>query len=264
MMDHDLVIKNNTTERYLLGELTDAERDSFEEHYFECPACAEDLRCGDEFIQHAIDEFRTGETSVPEPVVSPVPPVPAGRPIWMKLVPMGAFAVVLVALCVSGPQIFRAVHGPQPQIAAGSQSPQPQSIANAKLPQPAVGSPLYISLKFARGGNGLREQKTPKSEVKILGKNQPVQFNIDVSELIRRQGFASYQAVIFANDGREIRTHNFSPEQAAGIVEWRLFAGELTSGSYSVTIRAFDVHGTKQKIEGNVPRIAFNLQMQDR
>ena len=31
-------------ERYLLGELTDAERDQFEEHFFDCSACADDVR----------------------------------------------------------------------------------------------------------------------------------------------------------------------------------------------------------------------------
>jgi anti-sigma factor RsiW len=34
------------SERYLLGEMNDAERDSFEEHYFSCAVCAEDVRAG--------------------------------------------------------------------------------------------------------------------------------------------------------------------------------------------------------------------------
>lgn len=35
------------TERYLLGEMTDTERDSFEEHFFSCAECAEDVIAGD-------------------------------------------------------------------------------------------------------------------------------------------------------------------------------------------------------------------------
>lgn len=53
MMDHDSVIDNKTPERYMLGELTDAEGDAYEEHYFECPECAEELRSGVEFMHCA-------------------------------------------------------------------------------------------------------------------------------------------------------------------------------------------------------------------
>lgn len=52
-MDHDSVIDNKTPERYMLGELTDAEGDAYEEHYFECPECAEELRSGVEFMHCA-------------------------------------------------------------------------------------------------------------------------------------------------------------------------------------------------------------------
>ncbi|MGE5243764.1 MAG: zf-HC2 domain-containing protein [Betaproteobacteria bacterium] len=34
------------TERYLLGEMTEPEREAFEAHYFECAECADDVRAG--------------------------------------------------------------------------------------------------------------------------------------------------------------------------------------------------------------------------
>jgi len=40
-------------ERYLLGEFSDAERDRFEEHFFDCPACAEEVRAGAIFEANA-------------------------------------------------------------------------------------------------------------------------------------------------------------------------------------------------------------------
>lgn len=43
-MTHDEAIKDGATERYVLDEMTDEERDAFEEHYFECAVCAEDVR----------------------------------------------------------------------------------------------------------------------------------------------------------------------------------------------------------------------------
>lgn len=42
---HQECIDSLTAERYVLGELSSVERDRFEEHYFECPECAEAIRC---------------------------------------------------------------------------------------------------------------------------------------------------------------------------------------------------------------------------
>jgi hypothetical protein len=49
-MDHDLVVREKMTERYLLNELDSRERDQFEEHFFECPDCALDVRAGAQFV----------------------------------------------------------------------------------------------------------------------------------------------------------------------------------------------------------------------
>jgi len=44
MLDHLKATKRNVADRYVLGELTRAQREEFEEHYFECVECAEDVR----------------------------------------------------------------------------------------------------------------------------------------------------------------------------------------------------------------------------
>lgn len=50
-MDHDEVVRQKLTERYLLHELNDEARGAFEEHYFECSECALDVRAGSEFVE---------------------------------------------------------------------------------------------------------------------------------------------------------------------------------------------------------------------
>ena len=45
-MDHLQAVNTLAAERYLLDEMTDAERDEFEGHFFSCRDCAEDLRSG--------------------------------------------------------------------------------------------------------------------------------------------------------------------------------------------------------------------------
>ncbi len=42
-MDHQSAVDRRLTERYVLDELEEAELTEFEEHFFECTACAEDV-----------------------------------------------------------------------------------------------------------------------------------------------------------------------------------------------------------------------------
>jgi hypothetical protein len=52
-MNHSEAVKTMAAERYLLEELTPDVRDAFEEHMFDCPECALDVRCGTSFIGEA-------------------------------------------------------------------------------------------------------------------------------------------------------------------------------------------------------------------
>jgi hypothetical protein len=45
-MTHEQAVSTLASERYLLDEMPGPERDTFEEHYFSCTACAEDVRTG--------------------------------------------------------------------------------------------------------------------------------------------------------------------------------------------------------------------------
>src|SRR3954453_17460741 len=44
---HQQAIRTLAAERYMLGEMTDAERETFEEHYFNCRFCVEDVKAID-------------------------------------------------------------------------------------------------------------------------------------------------------------------------------------------------------------------------
>jgi len=50
-MNHDEAVGTGATERYLLHELPDSERDAFEEHYFACAVCANDLHAASALIE---------------------------------------------------------------------------------------------------------------------------------------------------------------------------------------------------------------------
>ncbi len=64
-MDHTAVVRQKMTERYLLDELDPEVRDEFEEHYFDCPECALDIRAGAQFVAHS--KTVLAESSEPTP-----------------------------------------------------------------------------------------------------------------------------------------------------------------------------------------------------
>jgi len=68
-MNHEDAVKSMATERYTLDEMEHAERDAFEEHFFECSICADDVRDAEKFAAGV----RTSEGRLPVPMPLPAP-----------------------------------------------------------------------------------------------------------------------------------------------------------------------------------------------
>jgi anti-sigma factor RsiW len=52
-MDHNEALRLRAVEKYVLGELPPSLRDQFEEHFFECQECAQDVKAAAEFVDNA-------------------------------------------------------------------------------------------------------------------------------------------------------------------------------------------------------------------
>ena len=50
-MGHEEAENDNAVEGYLLNELTEDQRARFEEHYFQCPICADAILVGQSLIE---------------------------------------------------------------------------------------------------------------------------------------------------------------------------------------------------------------------
>ena len=75
-MDHHEALRGEAVEKYLLDELAPQERDEFEEHFFDCPECAADLKVTAAFLDEAKREFQRAPAAKPAPCVR--------KPSWFE------------------------------------------------------------------------------------------------------------------------------------------------------------------------------------
>lgn len=99
MMDCSLIVRDELAERYLLGELSPAEQDAYETHYFECARCFGELRR----LRAIRDVLRT------DPPLSPLPTKERARTPWWGWAVGGALAASLVVVT-----LLRQAGAPEP------------------------------------------------------------------------------------------------------------------------------------------------------
>lgn len=118
-MDHDVVVRQKMTERYLLNELDSQSRDEFEEHFFDCPECAFDVRAGSAFVEQSKNVLAETREAEMAPASSPTPaPARGGWLAWLR--PAFAAPALALLLAVVGyqnlvtyPQLQQALNRPQ-------------------------------------------------------------------------------------------------------------------------------------------------------
>jgi len=118
-MDHDAVVRLKMTERYLLGELDPDARDEFEEHFFDCPNCALDVRAGALFVEQSkvVLAERSEPLSARLPVTAPIPAKP-GWFAWLRPALVAPVMALLLAVIgyqnlVTYPHMRQALNSPR-------------------------------------------------------------------------------------------------------------------------------------------------------
>jgi len=113
-MDHETAIRIQAAERYVLEEFPPEERAEFEEHYFECPECADEVRSASIFAANAkvvLREERAADLARLERG--------GGRPAWRGWWVLAASAALNLALLAGfglerfGPHASQATLEPQ-------------------------------------------------------------------------------------------------------------------------------------------------------
>jgi hypothetical protein len=95
-MDHNQAVQLQAAVKYVLGELSQVQRDEYEEHYFDCAECAVDIKALATFADTAREVLR--QEKAKQLAVAPVP----ARPAWLRwlqpVVAVPAFAALLLII----------------------------------------------------------------------------------------------------------------------------------------------------------------------
>lgn len=103
-MEHAQATRLQAAVRYVLGDLPQAERDSFEEHYFDCGECALDVQAAAAFADNARNVFCHEAQEVALRAAAPAGGTGLVRFKLMAAVP--ASVVILIVVLASAWQCF--------------------------------------------------------------------------------------------------------------------------------------------------------------
>jgi hypothetical protein len=235
-MDHDTVVRQKMTERYLLNELDSEIRDEFEEHYFDCKDCADDVKAGTLFVEQSKIELAAElkPAAVARPVMVPAPPK-AGwlaalhsifRPAIAAPVMLLLFAVIGYQNLVTYPHLQQALSTPQ------------------VLPWASVNVGTY------------------GSEAPVIAIKQGHDFLLFV-RIPPEISYTSYTAELRNPSGRlegSFAIPVTAEQKAAGQDQWpvHISGANLPPGSYTLSVRGVTTAGDSKE----VGQASFELQIQ--
>jgi hypothetical protein len=151
-MDHLQAVDTLATERYILDEMTDEERESFEAHYFSCPECAEDLRAAAMMGDGVRDGLARGGAPLAgeHRTVLPMRPM---RHSWRPSIalPWAAAAALALALgyqTIAGPSVSRQASAPLPLMPS---TLRPASRGQEGIVSPGPGGVVTLAVDLGSG-----------------------------------------------------------------------------------------------------------------
>jgi hypothetical protein len=223
-MDHNLVVRNKMTERYLLDELDPQEREQFEEHFFVCEECALDVRAGAELVVQS----RAILAETPEPAFAAAR---RPKPVWEWLRwfrPAFAIPVMAALLVVVGYQNLVTV----PKLQSELRQPQVLPWASINVGTWGAGGP---AISVRQGQGFLLFVRIPSDG-----------------------SYSRYIAELYRPDGRVESTITIPANLQQDQWPVQIPAGDRAAGSYTLRVRGINAAGESEE----VGKASFELQVQ--
>jgi len=228
-MDHQEAVRLQAAEKYVLGELPADLREEYEEHFFDCAECAEDLKATVAFVSAAREVVREEPSSA-----SFVPKELPARARWRSwfrpaiLVPAMAAVVLAVGYHTlpSGPRIGEIT---------------------------APGQVLSFSPSFGlRGGDRLEGEKT----VLQVHRSDSFQLHFDFVPA-QDHNFSSYSGELQDKSSRVLLQFNIPPDRVNKEVNLVVPADLLRPGDYTLAVFGSDASSSTRTPVG---RFVFALE----
>lgn len=232
-MDHSEAVRLQAAEKYLLGELSRAQREEYEEHYFDCPECAEELKVTVAFVESAKQGVRDGAVKAVDD--KSFKPATRGWFAWLK--PAFAIPVFAALLLLVGYQ--NGVTIPRLKRASSSQ------------PTQIMSSSFHLA-GSVRGGSEAAEG-SPKLQVHP-GEGFLLDFDFTPSH-----SAAAYRWQLLDPAGRMVKEGAVGGDKTNQAVHLPVVGGVERSGKYDLVF--FDADGGAQTTsENQVQHFTFTVE----
>ncbi len=210
IMDHNEAVRLQAAEKYLLGELPKEQHAAFEEHFFDCPACAEEMKATAAFMESARQVYRE---QIPETIevkgLVPVSPKNRGWFAWLR----PAFAVPVFAALL---------------LFIGYQNGV--TIPNLKQASTSVvigeGAKSFSLLSAGSRGEGTSAPKI------AVGAREDFRLEVDMPG----NSSTGYSCQIQDESGKVLAFFTVSSEEAKNTVTRIIRGGSLKPGRYTIAI----------------------------
>jgi Putative zinc-finger len=196
-MDHGDAIRLKTAEAYLLDELSLSERRDFEEHFFTCQQCTNDLKAGAAFI----DAYKMANHAEPAPR--------------------------LAVVKARHPQTFRSVYALAASVVFAFLLVYQNSVTIPRLKQSAKAGPVESFSLESTASRG--------SSPTVIAPSQGKPFVI-LLDIPPAGGQSGYRCVIRSEAGAELASFQVSAASAQRTVPVLIPGSELKPGKFSLNI----------------------------
>lgn len=229
-MEHSSAINNHTAERYLLGELTTVERDAYEEHFFSCPDCAEEIMSASDFIETA-------------------------KQVVQKELRVESYGRVAQSFSWGRWLSWRSILQPIPAMACALLV----TLSGVVGYQNVVTIPHLAQIGAPQLMNTFMLHSNTRSGTKNVSVLRGTSFALQFEMTSPKEGYKSYEASVLAkSNSKTVLSTIISAEGAEGSLALHIPAGTLQPGRYELLVQG--VNGNRK---GEPDRFPFELKLQD-
>ena len=237
IMDHNEAVRLQAAEKYVLGTLPKEQHAAYEEHYFDCPACAEEIKATVAFMECARQVVR--EQAL-EPVgakrLAPATPTAGGWFPWLR----PAFVVPVLAALVLFIGYQNGVTIPRLKDSSSSQMGQ-------------IISSSFQLRGSVRGGN---EGGDAANKVRVRS-GESFSLNFDFTPT---GTFSEYAWQLLDQAGRAVKSGNISGDKKYQAVSLNMDGGVLSAGKYNLVFFGSADGAGQTTHESETQRLTFTVE----